>query len=71
MDFIRLTNEERKEVLSSLDDQEKASMSLAESILQKIAGVYINRVGYHPEMADLYRNVAGTLSELKVEINNE
>ena len=64
MDFVRLTEDERKAVLSSLDPKEKDSISMAESILQKIAGVYINKAGYHHEMADIYRAVAGILSDL-------
>lgn len=65
MEFVRLTEEEKKEVLNNLDPKEKDALQLAESTLHKIAGVYINRAGYHPEMADLYRFVAGTLSDLK------
>ena len=67
MDFVRLTEEEKKEVLNNLDPAEKDSVQIAESILQKIAGIYINKEGYHPEMADIYRLVAGTLSELRQE----
>ena len=64
MDFVRLTEDEKNAVLSSLDPKEKDSIPMAESILQKIAGIYINKAGYHPEMADIYRSVAGILSDL-------
>ena len=64
MDFVRLTEEEKKEVLNNLDSKEMEALQVAESIIQKIAGIYINRAGYHPEMADLYRNVAAVLLEL-------
>lgn len=65
MEFVRLTEEEKKEVLNNLDPTEKESLQIAESILQKIAGVYINKAGYHPEMAGIYQEVAGTLSDLR------
>lgn len=65
MEFVRLTEEEKKEVLNNLDSREKDALQIAESILQKIAGVYINKAGYHPEMAGVYQNVAGILSELR------
>ena len=65
MEFVRLTEEEKKEVLNNLDSREKDALQIAESILQKIAGVYINKAGYHPEMAGIYQNVAGILSELR------
>lgn len=68
MDFVRLTEDEKKVVLSSLDPKEKEFIPFAESILQKIAGVYINKPGYHPEMADLYRYAASTLSDLRMKI---
>lgn len=35
MDFVRLTEEEKNVVLSSLDSKEKDSIPFAESILQK------------------------------------
>ena len=63
MDFVRLTEEEKKEVLNNLDPIERNALQIAESILQKIAGIYINKAGYHPEKADLYRNAASTLSD--------
>lgn len=62
---MRLTEEEKNVVLSSLDSKEKDSIPFAESILQKIAGIYINKAGYHPEMADFYRYAASTLSDLR------
>lgn len=65
MEFVRLTKEEEEQVLNSLDPNEKESLPFAESILQKIAGVYINKAGYCPEMTGIYQNVAGVLSELK------
>ena len=65
MEFVRLTEEEKKEVLNNLDSREKDALQIAESILQKIASVYINKAGYHPEMAGIYQNVAGILSELR------
>ena len=64
MDFIKLTEDERRLVLKSLDKEEIACLSQTESILQKIAGVYINKAGRHPEMHDLYRLVAATISDL-------
>ncbi len=64
MVFIRLTEEEKKVVLSELGHEEKNSLLLAKSIIQKIAGVYINKAGCHPEMADLYRDVASSLVDL-------
>ena len=67
MEFVRLTEEEKKNVLNNLDPTEKDALQIAESILQKIAGIYINKAGYHPETADIYRTVAGTLSDLKSE----
>ena len=71
MDFTKLTSDEKNMVLSSLDTKEKESLLFAESIVQKIAGIYINKAGYHPEMADIYRNVAGSLSDLKKEMANK
>lgn len=65
MDFVRLKEEEKGILLSNLDSTEKDSLPIAESILQKIAGIYINKAGYHPEMADLYRFVASTLYDLR------
>ena len=65
MDFVRLTEDEKKDVLSSLVPTEMDSLPIAECILQKIAGIYISKGGYHPEMADLYRFVASVLSDLK------
>lgn len=70
MDFIKLTQDEKEEVLNNLDQKEKVSIKIAESILQKIAGIYINKAGYHPEMADFYRNVAGSLRDL-IEVENQ
>ncbi len=67
MDFVKLTEEEKKEVLNNLDPTERDALQIAESILQKIAGIYINKAGYHPEMVDIYSLVAGTLSELRQE----
>lgn len=64
MDFVRLTEEEKKEVLNNLDLTEKNALQTTESILQKIAGVYINK-HCHPEMADIYRLVAGIMSDLR------
>ena len=64
MDFIKLTEEEMRLILKSLDKEEIACLSQTESILQKIAGVYINKAGCHPEMADLYRFIATTISRL-------
>lgn len=65
MEFVKLTEDEKKEILKNLDSNEKDSLSIAESVLQRIAGIYINKAGQYPEMADVYRNVAGTLSDLK------
>ncbi len=65
MEFVRLSEEEKQIVLSSLGQSEKDVLPIAESILQRIAGIYINKANYHPEMADLYRMVAGVLSDLK------
>lgn len=65
MEFIRLTEEEQKEVLDNLNQNEREVLETAEQILQKIAGIYINKPGYHPEMADIYRLVAGTMSDLR------
>lgn len=70
MDFVRLTEEEKEIVLNDLDLEEKDSLPFAESILQKIAGIYINKAGYHPEMANLYNLVAGVLSDLRQYSNN-
>lgn len=64
MDFVRLTEKEKSEVLSNLEQAEKDILPIAESIMQKIAGVYINRADYHPEIADIYRNVASSISDL-------
>ncbi|MBR5730038.1 MAG: hypothetical protein IKX61_07545 [Prevotella sp.] len=66
MNFVRLTEKEKKDLLSCLDPIEKDSLFIAESILQKIAGIYISKAGYHPEMADMYRFAANSLSELSV-----
>ena len=65
MEFIRLTEEEQKEVLDNLNQNEREVLETAEQILQKIAGIYINKPSYHPEMADIYRLVAGTMSDLR------
>lgn len=64
MEFVFLTNEEKAAVFESLDSKEKNCLPCVENILQKIAGVYINKAGYHPEMADIYRNVSTTISHL-------
>ena len=66
MDFVRLTEEERNNVLDSLNENQKKCLQTAESILQTIAGVYINRPG-NSEMADLYRNAASTLSDWRLQ----
>jgi len=63
MDFIELTETEKKELIGMFEQHEIDSLSMAESILQKIAGIYIKK-GSYPEMADLYREVASTLSGL-------
>ena len=70
MEFVRLTEEEKKKVLNNLDSTEKDALQVAESVLQKIAGVYINNAGYHPEVVGIYQKVAGVLSELRKEIDN-
>lgn len=67
MAYIRLTEEQKKEMLNALDVPEKECLQTAEAILQKIAGVYINTPG-NPEMADFYRNAADALSELRIEM---
>ena len=53
-------------VLISLSQKEKDVLPIAGSILQRIAGIYINKEG-NPEMADMYRLVAGTFSDLAKE----
>lgn len=64
MEFKKLTDEQKKSVIANLDTEELACLQKTETILQKIAGAYINTPG-NPEMADLYRNVAGMMSELQ------
>ena len=64
MAYIRLTEEQKKEVLNALDVPEKECLQTAETILQRIAGVYIN-TSSNPEMTDFYRNAASTLADLR------
>ena len=66
MECIRLSEEEKQMVLISLSQKEKDVLPIAGSILQRIAGIYINKEG-NPEMADMYRLVAGTFSDLAKE----
>lgn len=63
MDLVDLTKEEKQKVLQDLDQNEKDSLPTTVSILQKIAGVYINQPG-SSEQADLYRSVANVLTNL-------
>lgn len=71
MAFIRLTKEQKKKVLNELDVNEKTCLETAIAVLQKIVGIYLERPNgieeaeQNAEMADLYRNVVNTLSDLR------
>ncbi|MDO4202436.1 MAG: hypothetical protein Q4D25_10030 [Bacteroidales bacterium] len=62
-DLVLLTKDEQKKVLQNLDQKEKDSLPTTVSILQKIAGIYINQPDFS-EKADLYRFVANVLDDL-------
>ena len=82
MEYMELEEEKRKKVsylaLNELTEDEKKCLQTAETILQKIAGIYIGArhnlqmadmvdisTEWQAEMAGLYRSAANTLTDLR------
>ena len=59
----KLSEEELNEVLTRLDETEKASLRIAYNIMQKIISVVMAKPG-RPQLVDVFRNVSATLSEI-------
>ena len=81
MEYMELEEEKRKKVsclaLNELTEDEKKCLQTAETILQKIAGIYIgarhnpqmaDMVDISTEMAGLYRSAANTLADLSTNL---
>jgi len=68
--MFELNNEDVERIILNLDGTEKNSLPIACSIFQKIAGILIEPYSGRSEMADIFRSVASTLSEISEKANN-
>ena len=68
--MFELTKEDLKGVVANLDENEKDCLPIAYSIMQKIAGILIEPYSGRSEMADIFRSMASTLSEISEIANN-